>query len=375
MADTLAAGFNVFTGTWFAGSAPAQVELTVIDWLRQICGLPEGAGGLLVSGGSMANLTGLAVARHVKLGDNLDGAVAYISDQCHSSVARALRVLGLSSDRVRLVQATDEYRMSVDALRAQIAADRSAGLRPFCVVANAGSTNTGAVDRLREIADLCRAEDMWLHVDGAYGGMLAIVPEYRSVLAGTDQADSLVVNPHKWLFTPFDCSAFFVKRPDVLKRAFSLVPEYLVTREQDEVVNYMDYGVQLGRRFRALKLWMVIRAFGVDGLIERLREHCALARELASSIEASDDWELMAPVPFSLVCFRFAPRGTSEAERDRLNESIMHAVNATGDAFLSHTKVHDRFTLRVAIGNLRTDERHVALVWDRLHSCAASLSV
>ncbi len=159
---------------------------------------------------------------------------------------------------------------------------------------------------------------MWLHVDGAYGGVLAIVPECRGILAGVEGADSLVVNPHKWLFTPFDCSVLFIKQPDVLKRAFSLVPEYLVTREQDDVVNYMDYGVQLGRRFRALKLWMIIRAFGVDGLADRLRRHCALARTFAEWVRATDDWELMAPVPFSLVCFRYAPRGTSEAARDAM---------------------------------------------------------
>jgi aromatic-L-amino-acid decarboxylase len=202
--------------------------------------------------------------------------------------------------------------------------------------------------------------------------MLAVAPEYRNILDGIEGADSLVVNPHKWLFTPFDCSALFIKRPDVLKRAFSLVPEYLVTREQNEVVNYADYGVQLGRKFRALKLWMVIRSFGVDGLAARLREHCALARKFADWVESSDDWELVAPVPFSLVCFRYAPRGMSEAERDRRSEEIMHAVNSGGDVFLSHTKLRGRFTLRLAIGNLRTEERHVALAWQRL--CEAAMS-
>jgi aromatic-L-amino-acid decarboxylase len=200
--------------------------------------------------------------------------------------------------------------------------------------------------------------------------MLAIVPEYRFILDGVEGADSLVVNPHKWLFTPFDCSAFFVKRPEVLKRAFSLVPEYLITREQDEVVNYAEYGVQLGRRFRALKLWMVIRAFGTDGLADRLREHCALARQFAGWVASNGDWKLMAPVPFSLVCFRYAPGGMSDLECDRRNEEIMHQVNAGGDVFLSHTKLHGRFTLRLAIGNIRTEERHVALAWQRLKAAA-----
>ena len=261
--------------------------------------------------------------------------------------------------------------MRPDALAAAITADRALGFLPLACVATVGTTSTSSIDPVPAIAEICRREQLWLHVDGAYGGMLAIVPEYRHVLAGAEQADSLVVNPHKWLFTPFDCSAFFVKRPGVLKRAFSLVPEYLVTREQDEVVNYMDYGVQLGRRFRALKLWMVIRAFGVDGLVERLREHCAMARELASSVEASEDWELLAPVPFALVCFRYAPRGLGEPELNRLNEQIMHEVNAGGDAFLSHTRLGDRFTLRVSIGNIRTGAQHVRVLWDRLREAAA----
>jgi aromatic-L-amino-acid/L-tryptophan decarboxylase len=202
--------------------------------------------------------------------------------------------------------------------------------------------------------------------------VLAIVPEFRHILDGVEGADSLVVNPHKWLFTPFDCSVFFVKRPEILKRAFSLVPEYLVTREQDEVVNYMDYGVQLGRRFRALKLWMIIRAFGVNGLVERLRTHCALAQTFAGWVKGSGDWKLMAPVPFSLVCFRYDGTGLSPEELDRRNESIMHAVNAGGDVFLSHTKLHGRFTLRLAIGNIRTEEKHVALAWQRLREAAHS---
>jgi aromatic-L-amino-acid decarboxylase len=236
-----------------------------------------------------------------------------------------------------------------------------------------GTTSTSSIDPVPAIADICRRESVWLHVDGAYGGVLAIVPEHRYLLDGVDAgADSLVVNPHKWLFTPFDCSVFYVKRPEILKRAFSLVPEYLVTREQDSVVNYMDYGVQLGRRFRALKLWMVIRAYGVDGLIARLREHRAIAQQLAGWIESRADWELVAPVPFSLVCFRYAPRGVSAAEQDRLNEAIMHAVNASGEMFISHTKLSGRFTLRLSIGNIRTSEGQVAAAWNRLQSAAIS---
>jgi aromatic-L-amino-acid decarboxylase len=269
------------------------------------------------------------------------------------------------------VEADAEFRMKPDALAAAIAADRERGYLPMACVATIGTTSTSSIDPVPAIAEICRRESVWLHVDGAYGGVLAIVPENRYLLDGVDTgADSLVVNPHKWLFTPFDCSVFYVKKPEILKRAFSLVPEYLVTREQDSVVNYMDYGVQLGRRFRALTLWMVIRAFGVDGLIERLREHRGLAQKLAGWIEETADWELAAPVPFSLVCFRFAPAGISATERDRLNEAIMHAVNASGVMFISHTKLSGRFTLRLSIGNIRTGEGQIAAAWDRLQSAA-----
>ncbi|HTE45758.1 MAG TPA: pyridoxal-dependent decarboxylase, partial [Gemmatimonadaceae bacterium] len=292
----------------------------------------------------------------------------------HSSIDKAALALGFGLENVVKVDDDDTFRMRPDALAATIAADREKGYLPLACVATVGTTSTSSIDPVPAIAAICRRENVWLHVDAAYGGALAVVPEYRYILDGVEDADSLVVNPHKWLFTPFDCSAFFIKRPDVLKRAFSLVPEYLVTREQDDVVNYMDYGVQLGRRFRALKLWMTIRAFGTDGLAERLREHCALAQTFASWVEADDKWSVMAPVPFSLVCFRYTPRGMSDAECDAKNEAIMHAVNETGEVFLSHTKLGGRFTLRLAIGNIRTEERHIALAWRLLNEAAARQS-
>jgi aromatic-L-amino-acid/L-tryptophan decarboxylase len=285
-------------------------------------------------------------------------------------VDKAALALGIGLENVVKIEDDELYRMRPAALERAIAEDRAKGFLPLACVATVGTTSMTSIDPVPEIARICRREKVWLHVDGAYGGMLAIVPEFRQLLDGVEDADSLVVNPHKWLFTPFDCSAFYIKQPDVLKRAFSLVPEYLVTREQDEVVNYMDYGVQLGRRFRALKLWMIIRAFGVDGLVERLRAHCELAREFAGWIERDPDWELLAPVPFSLVCFRYAPRSLPESERDARNEAIMHAVNAGGDVFLSHTKLRGRFTLRLAVGNIRTEQRHVALAWERLREAA-----
>src|SRR4029078_471346 len=278
---------------------------------------------------------------------------------------------GLGLENVVHIAADEDFRMKPDALAAAIDDDRGRVLLPMACVATVGTTSTSSIYPVPAIADICRRESVWLHVDGAYGGVWAIVPEHRYLLDGDDAgADSLVLNPHKWLFTPFDCSVFYVKRPEILKRAFSLVPEYLVTREQDSVVNSIADGVQLGRRFRALKLWMVIRAYGVDGLVARLREHREIAPKLAGWIESTPDWELAAPVPFSLVCFRYSPRGVSAAEQDRLNEAIMHAVNASGEMFISHTKLAGRFTLRLSIGNIRTGEGQVAAAWDRLQAAA-----
>ncbi|MCA1614462.1 MAG: amino acid decarboxylase, partial [Acidobacteria bacterium] len=252
---------------------------------------------------------------------------------------------------------------------------------PFCVVATVGTTSTSSIDPVPEIAGVCERERLWLHVDAAYAGPAAVVPELRPLFAGCERADSLTLNPHKWLFVPFDLSVLYTRRMDVLHRAFSLVPEYLRTLEagKESVRNHSEYGVQLGRRFRALKLWMVIRYFGRDGLAARIREHCRLARLFAAWVEAAPGWELLAPVPLGLVCFRAAPRREGEADDaraarlDALNEAIMHAVNATGGAFLSHTKLNNVFTLRLAVGNIRTTEAHVGNVWRLLQDACARL--
>jgi aromatic-L-amino-acid/L-tryptophan decarboxylase len=243
-------------------------------------------------------------------------------------------------------------------------------------VATVGTTGPGSIDPVPAIADVCEREDVWLHVDGAYGGTAAVVPELRSVLAGVDRADSFVVNPHKWLFTPIDCSALYTRRPDVLRRAFTLVPEYLVTSAPDEVVNYMDYGVQLGHRFRALKLWAVMRVFGALGLAARIRHHCALAQAFAGWVDADPEWHRVAPVHFSLVCFRSVPRharGNPQRE-DAITAAILERVNASGRVYLSHTKLGGRYTLRLAIGNLRTERRHVEEAWRLLREAAVAVT-
>ena len=377
LAEMLVATLDVKAMLWKTSPAATELEQLVTDWLRQMLGLNDGWFGITTDTASISSMLSLAAARESRPElavrergmagrTDLPRLRVYASEHVHSSVDKGALALGIGLENVVKIAADDEFRMRPDALAAAIAADRALGYLPLACVATVGTTSTSSIDPVPAIAEICRRENVWLHVDGAYGGMLAVVPEFRSVLEGVEGADSLVVNPHKWLFTPAECSVLFLKRPEVLKRAFSLVPEYLVTREQDEVVNYMDYGVQLGRRFRALKLWMIIRGFGTDGLAERLREHCMLARTFAAWVALSEDWELMAPVPFSLVCFRYAPSGMSDLECDQRNEAIMHAVNAGGDVFLSHTKLHGRFTLRLAIGNIRTEERHVALAWQRL---------
>jgi aromatic-L-amino-acid decarboxylase len=266
--------------------------------------------------------------------------------------------------------------MQADALGRAIAEDVATGWEPICVVATVGTTATTAIDPVPAISEVCRAHGLWLHVDGAYGGMAAIVPEHRGVLDGAEFADSIVVNPHKWLFTPIDCSAFFVQDPAALRRAFSLVPEYLATPESG-VTNYMDWGFQLGRRFRALKLWMVIRTFGWDGLAARLRHHShhiGLAQEFGAWVDASPDFVRVAPTPLSVVCLAFRPIGVSDdVEVDRLNAALLESVNATGEVFLSHAEVRGRYALRLAVGHIRTEERHVKRAWDLLQEHAGRL--
>lgn len=381
LAELLIAALDVNAMLWKTSPAATELEELAMDWLRQMLGLEPGWFGIINDTASISSMLALAAAREARPElairergmagrDDLPRLRVYTSVHAHSSIDKGALTLGIGLENVVHIPTDEEFRMRPALLAEAIARDRAAGFLPLACVATVGTTSTTSIDPVPAIADICEREKIWLHVDGSYGGVAAIVPEMRAVLAGAERADSLVVNPHKWLFTPIDCSAFFTRRPDVLKRAFSLVPEYLVTQEQDEVVNLMDYGVQLGRRFRGLKLWMVIRAFGTDGLAARIRRHCEMARAFAGWVREAPGWEVVAPVPFSLVCFRYAPDGMAEADCDRMNESILHAVNATGDVFLSHTKLQGRFVLRLAIGNIRTEDRHVALAWRRLREAA-----
>jgi aromatic-L-amino-acid decarboxylase len=385
LGETLAAALDVNGMLWKSSPAATELEQVTLDWLRGMVGLPDDAGwfGLITDTASISTMLALAAAREARpelavrergLAGRADLPVlrVYCSEHAHSSVDKGAITLGFGHANVVKVPADAEYRMRPDALRALMAADVAAGMLPVAVVATVGTTSTTSVDPVRAIAAICREHGAWLHVDGAYGGVAGLVPELRWAMDGVELADSLVVNPHKWLFTPVDCSALWTRHPQVLKRAFALVPEYLVTGMDDEVVNLMDYGVQLGRRFRSLKLWMVIRAFGVEGLAARIREHCAMAREFASWVEAEAGWETCAPVPFSLVCFRHVPPALAgdEAALAAHNARLMDAVNATGEIFLSHTKLGERWVLRLAIGNVRTERAHVARAWALLRGAA-----
>lgn len=381
LAEFLIAALNVNGMLWRTGPAATELEQLTTDWLRQLLGLSEGWFGMINDLASTSTLYALAAAREVDAeldvrrkglaGRDLPVMRIYCSEHAHSSVDKAAMTLGIGFENVVRVKADAEFRMRPDALREAIAADRARGMKPIAVVATVGTTSITSVDPVPAIADICAAEKLWLHVDGAYAGVAGAVPELRHHLDGVDRADSFVVNPHKWLFTPMDCSVFFTRRPEVLKRAFSLVAAYLETAEQDVVVNYMDYGFQLGRRFRALKLWMVLRAFGADGIAARIRHHCELATMFAGWVRAESEWEIAAPHPFSTVCFRHVPAGLSLAEVNAHNARILDRVNESGDIFMSHTMLGPTYVLRVAIGNLRTGESHLARAWELLRGGAA----
>ena len=388
--ELLSAAFDVKSMLWRTSPASTELEEVVLDWLRQMIGLDTGMSGIIYDTASVSSMHAIAAAREgVEMRIREEGMSGrkdlpllrvYASEQAHSSIDKGIITLGLGQRALRKIPTDSEFRMDPNALAAAIVEDKRNGFLPFCVVATVGTTSTSSIDPVPAIVPICEKHALWLHVDAAYGGSAAIVPEMQHILDGCHRADSLVLNPHKWLFTPFDLSVLYCRHLDLLRRAFSLVPEYLRTPEQEKVRSGSDYGVQLGRRFRALKLWMIIRYFGHDGLAARIREHCRLAKLFASWIEESPDWELMAPLPFALVCFRACPLIGGETEEvrakrlDVLNEAIMHGVNATGKAFLSHTKLNDKLTLRLSIGNIRTTERHVRQVWELLNEQLKLLS-
>ena len=384
LGEALAAALNVNAMLWRTGPAETELELLTLDWLRQMMGLPEGFLGVIGDTASSNTLYALAAAREMRPElairergmsgrTDLPRVFFYCSEEAHSSVDKALMTLGFGLESLRRIPTDSGFRMDAAALAESVEADKQAGAIPLAVIATVGTTSTTAIDPVPAIADLCEREKMWLHVDASYGGVAAILPEMRHIMEGCDRADSLVVNPHKWLFTPMDCSALYTRRPDLLRRAFQHIPDYLVVSDGDGVVNLMDYGVSLGRRFRALKLWFVIRSFGVEGLRSLIREHIRIARNLAKRIDADSELERMADVNFSTVVFRHRPKGMKGPALDSHNARLLEQLNLRREVHLSHTRLRGSYALRIAIGNIHTTEAHVNKAIDLVKSTAQGL--
>ncbi len=401
----LATALNPNGMLWRTSPAVTELEQRVLEWVRDWLGLPTDSFGIIYDTASTSSLCAIAAARQAAKGYRREQGVAalagglriYRSEQAHSSIDKAALILGLGLDSVRTVSTLGDYSMDPAALAAAIQADKDAGLVPFCVVATAGTTSSTSIDPLGDIASVCEREDLWMHVDAAYGGAVAIVPEKRQLLAGWERAQSVVVNPHKWLYTPMSCSLLYTTRPDVLREAFSLVPEYLrsdvggpsvegqLEEANDAPPDLMNFGIQLGRPFRAMKLWMVLNAYGRRGIVERLRAQLAMAADLADRIDEHPNFERLAPTPLGTVCFRCRPQagamstdGTTLSDVDHdpyaeLNEHLMATVNAGGAMFISHTRLRGRLVLRLSIGNLRTTRADVDLAWATLQSAATDL--
>lgn len=366
LAETVAAALNVNGMLWKTCPALTELEQVVVGWYARALGLPAEWFGMITDTASTSTLVALTAAREAAGADvreeGLTGIrplVLYCSEEAHSSVEKAAIVLGVGRRQVRRIPTDDRFRLKADALDHALREDRSEGRLPFAVVATVGTTSATAVDPVPAIAEVCRRHGVWLHVDAAYAGSAAVAEEFRWALDGCHEADSFVANPHKWLFAPIDCSVLMTSRPEVFRSALALVPEYLRT-DATGVVDLMDYSFQLGRRFRALKLWFVFRHFGTEGLKEAVRRHVRLARAFASRVDEHPAFERLAPVPFSVVCFRVCPPGLSdEAALERFNLGLLERVNARGEVYLSHTKLKGKLCLRVAVGNLGTREQHL----------------
>jgi len=366
LGEMLTAALNMNGMLWKTSPAVVELEQVALDWLRRWIGLPDGLFGIIFDTASTSSMHAIAAAREmvapeVRTEGGGSGLVLYTSEQSHSSIEKGAIAIGIGQKNVRKIPVDAEYRMRPDALADAVERDRAAGLRPFCVVATLGTTSTTSVDPVAEIAPIAEQYGAWLHVDAAYAGVAALAPELQHILHGCERADSFVTNPHKWLFTPVDISVLYTRRPEILRRAFSLVPEYLRTAEDPRAINYMDYGVPLGHRFRALKLWFVLRYYGRQRLAGMIRNHIAWAQELACQIDTHPNFERTAPTPFSTVCFRY--NGTDDD-----NRQLLERVNASGEVFLSHTVLRGQFSLRLAIGNMKTTRDHVQRAWELVQS-------
>lgn len=380
LGEMLTATLGAQCMSWLTSPAATELEQRVMEWLRDLIGLPAEFAGVIQDTASTATFCALLTARERASGYtvNQQGFSGqryriYASSEAHSSVEKAVRMGGFGSDNLVKIPVDSEFALQPEALATAIAADRAAGFTPLVVVAAWGTTGSTALDPLAPIADIAQREGLWLHVDAAYAGSALILPEIQALAEGLALADSVVFNPHKWLLTHFDCSAYFVRDPEALERSFGLTPEYLKTDADRQVHNYRDWGVQLGRRFRALKLWFVLRSYGVSGLQDILRAQIGWVQELASQIEAAPDWERLAPVPLNLVCFRWCPAQAQPEAWDALNAQLLQAINASGSVFMTHTRLNGAYTLRLVAGQQSTTRDHVQGAWRQLQQLAAEL--
>jgi len=368
LAELLTASLGTQCMIWQTSPAAAELEEVVLEWLRKMLGLPEGMAGVIQDTASTATLCSLLTAREkaTNFEANQKGLkrplVVYASEETHSSIEKGVKIAGYGKENLRYIPVDETFAMLPSKLEEAVIRDREKGLLPACVVATLGTTSSTAIDPLSDIGKICHCYGLWLHVDAAFAGTAAILPEKKGILKGTEYMDSFVFNPHKWMFTNFDCSAYFVKDPGALIRTFEIHPEYLKTGMDAKVKNFRDWGIQLGRRFRALKLWFVIRSYGVEGLQKMVREHIRLAQMFKGWIEESENFELMAPVNLSLVCFRLND-GREEDALNQLNKEFLESLNQTGKVFLTHTTLKGKYVLRFAIGQRTTEEKHVKAAW------------
>ena len=380
LAELLTAGMGAQCMIWETSPAAAEMEEVVLEWLRKLLGLPEGLSGVIQDTASTASLVALLTAREqvTEYESNRRGLreplLVYVSEEAHSSVEKGAKIAGFGSENIRKVPTDAAFAMIPEELEKALAADKDRGLQPACVVATIGTTSSSAIDPLEPIGRICRRHNVWLHVDAAYAGTAAILPEKRWIFEGAEHADSLVFNPHKWMLTNFDCSAYYVKDAGALIRTFEIHPEYLKTGVDAMVKNYRDRGIQLGRRFRALKLWFVLRSYGVEGIQAMVREHIRLAQLFKEWVEAHDLFEVMAPVPLSLVCFRLND-GRPEDELDRLNRDLLKRLNQTGRLLLTQTSLKGKYVIRMAIDSHTTREQHVRDAWGLIQETAAGLLI
>jgi len=382
LAEMLTAALAAQCMIWETSPAAAELEERMMEWLRVMTGLPSSFEGVIQDSGSSATLAALITAREraTHYRSNSEGLSetgrlrVYASTQAHSSVEKGAGVAGFGRENLVRIDVRSDYSMDPAALKKAIDDDLSSGYTPCCVVATMGTTGTTAVDQLRPVGEICRERNIWLHVDGALGGTALLLPEMRWMADGMEYVDSIVFNPHKWMFTNFDCSAFYVRDAAGLNRTFEILPEYLKTRTRGMVNDYRDWGIPLGRRFRSLKLWAVIRSYGVEQLQSMIREHLRLAQMLAQLIESEKDFVLMAPVPLNTVCFRYLPEGMSDDKANRLNEKINHALNDTGKIYLTHTKIDGAYVLRMVTAQTNVTEQHVLKAWELIKKYASAFS-